>query len=299
VSIASFPFQAALYDPAAGGPAAGFFCGGVIVDATHVITAAHCLAGVGSQHEEVGGEVAVLAGSASLAELAPGSVRDPAAAVSIDPGYNPASNAYDIGVVTLVRALWSGATPRADGSTQIAPLGLEPAAAAEAERAGMASVSGWGDTGAAPAGSPSYPSELHAVSVPLVSPETCAQDYAAIELQITPAMICAGSSKPQADSCFGDSGGPLVVDRDTPARTPEDYVLIGLVDFGAGCAQPGFAGVYTRIADPAVLDYLTSGVGTGAQAVVRPADRKRKRVHRRPSKRRHKPHRRHGHPAHS
>jgi secreted trypsin-like serine protease len=298
VSIASFPFQAALYDPAAGGPAAGFFCGGVIVDATHVVTAAHCLAGVGSQHEGVGGEVAVLAGSASLTALAPGSVRDPAVAVSIDPRYDRASDAYDVGVVTLARALWSGATPQADGSTQIAPLGLEPAAAAEAERAGIASVSGWGDTGAAPASSPSYPSELHAVSVPLVSAEVCAQEYAAIELQITPAMICAGSSKPQADSCFGDSGGPLVVDRDTPARAPEGYVLVGLVDFGAGCAQPGFAGVYTRIADPAVLTYLASGVGAGALPGVRPADRKRKRVHRRPPAHRHGRHRRRGHIVH-
>jgi len=42
------------------------------------------------------------------------------------------------------------------------------------------------------------------------------------------------------------------VDRDHPARPPEDYTLVGLVDFGNGCALPGFAGVYTRIADPAI-----------------------------------------------
>src|SRR6267154_3503818 len=42
VSIADYPFQVALYDPHAGSVAAGFFCGGVIIDATHVATAAHC-----------------------------------------------------------------------------------------------------------------------------------------------------------------------------------------------------------------------------------------------------------------
>ncbi|HEY5260607.1 MAG TPA: trypsin-like serine protease, partial [Solirubrobacteraceae bacterium] len=62
VSIASFPFQVALYETQAGSPAAGFFCGGVIIDATHILTAAHCV--VGSSGNP--GEMAVLAGSSSL-----------------------------------------------------------------------------------------------------------------------------------------------------------------------------------------------------------------------------------------
>ena len=64
---------------------AGFFCGGVIVDATHVITAAHCLAGGGHGRGSVSGEVAVLAGSTRLDRPDAGSVRDPAASVSVDP----------------------------------------------------------------------------------------------------------------------------------------------------------------------------------------------------------------------
>ncbi len=286
VSIANFPFQVALYDPAAGPPAAGFFCGGVIVDATHVITAAHCLAGGGHGRGSVSSEIEVLAGSTRLDQPDPGSVRDPVTAVSVDPGYQPSSNDYDIGVVTLAQPLWSGPTvPSAGGSGTIAPLPIDTAAAEgygepDATPPVMATVSGWGDMSPAPSGGPSYPAALRSVRVPLVSESLCQEQYAPIEQTITPRMICAGSSRPRADSCYGDSGGPLVVDRDSPARPPGDYVLVGLVDFGNGCAQPGFAGVYTRIADPAIAHFLASDVGRRAKVAARRPARKRKRRHR-------------------
>ncbi len=283
-SIAGFPFQVALYDPAVGSPAAGFFCGGVIVDATHVITAAHCLAGGGHGRGRVSREIEVLAGATRLDQTDPGSVRDPVAAVSIDPSYNPVTNDYDIGVITLARPLWSGSTPSLDGAGAIAPLPIDPAAAAgygepEATPPVIATVSGWGDTTSAPSGSPSYPFALRSVGVPLIPEALCREEYATIELTITPRMICAGSSRPRADSCYGDSGGPLVVDRDRPARPPGDYVLVGLVDFGDGCAQPGFAGVYTSIADPAIVHFLASDVGHRAVAARRPGHKRKRHAH--------------------
>jgi secreted trypsin-like serine protease len=283
-SIASFPFQVALYNPAAGSPAAGFFCGGVIVDATHVITAAHCLAGGGHGRGGVSGEVAVLAGSTRLDRPDPGSVRDPAASVLVDPYYNPYTNDYDVGVIVLARPLWSGSTaPSVNGVNAIAPLPVDAAAAASYGEANAtpsepATVSGWGDTSPAPSGPPSYPSALRANTVPLVPEALCGEEYASIEQTITPRMLCAGSARPRADSCYGDSGGPLVVDRDRPARPPEDYVLVGLVDFGNGCAQPGYAGVYTRIADPAIAHFLASDVGHRAKSAVRRPERKRHRA---------------------
>jgi secreted trypsin-like serine protease len=282
--ISRFPFQVALYYPELGRLTTGFFCGGVIVDATHVITAAHCLAGIGHSPARLSREVAVLAGSTSLDRPDPGSVRDPAVAVSMDPHYNPATNDYDIGIVTLARPLWTGTTaPSAGGASTIAPLPIDRVAA---ERYGepnwtpsvIATVSGWGDTSPAP-GAASYPTTLRSARVPLVSEGACQEAYASIELTITPRMICAGSSRPRADSCFGDSGGPLVVDRDNPAHPPGDYVLVGLVDFGDGCALPGFAGVYTRIADPAIAHYLATGIGSRAKAAGHRGRKKKRRRH--------------------
>ena len=283
-SIADFPFQVALYDPQAGSPAAGFFCGGVILDADHVATAAHCLLGGGSGRRlSAPAEIAVLAGSSRLSPTDPGSVRDPVASASYDPRYNPFTSDYDVGVLTLSRRLWNGPAPKLDGVATIAPL---PASAALAEGYGnpneehaiVATTSGWGDTNPAPSEPPSYPLGLRSAHVSLTSEWLCEEAYGAIEQTITPRMICAGEASHRTDSCYGDSGGPLLVDRDTPADPPSDYVLVGLVDFGNGCAQAGYPGVYSRISDPEIAGFLNSaGLSKARLASKRPRRKKRRR----------------------
>jgi secreted trypsin-like serine protease len=264
-SIANFPFQVALYDPRAGSPAAGFFCGGVIIDATHVVTAAHCV--TSAAQAEPSEDVEVLAGSSSLDVPEPASVRDPVAWSTFDSRYNPVSSDYDVALLTLARPLWSSSqAPSINGLDPIAPLRLDPSVASGAANpnrtpAIVALSSGWGDVNPAPGHVASYPTSLRSVHLPLVSDSLCEEQYATIEQPITPRMICAGGGRSRVDTCYGDSGGPLVVDADTPARPPGDYVLAGLVDFGNGCAQPGYAGVYTRISNSQIMGFLTSGVG--------------------------------------
>jgi trypsin len=283
-SIAEFPFQVALYDPRTGSPAAGFFCGGVIIDSVHVLTAAHCIVGDGGP-----GNVAVLAGSTSLEDPTDsGSVEDPVRSSSFDSNYNPVNSNFDMALLTLQRPLWTGPdAPALNGVNTIAPLPLEPEAAAlygnpNLIPAPAAVVSGWGDVNPAPNSPPSYPSALRSVRMRLVSESLCEEQYATIEQAITPSMICAGGGRSHVDSCYGDSGGPLVVDRDSPARPPGDYVLVGLVDFGNGCAQPGYAGVYTRISDSAIMNFLTTGVGHQVGSIATQAKhKKRKKRHRR------------------
>jgi secreted trypsin-like serine protease len=271
-SISEFPFQVALYDPRAGSPAKGFFCGGVILGATRVATAAHCLIGEGGRHSPPA-EIAVLAGSTYLEPTDPGSVRDPVATATVDPAYDAASSDYDVGVLRLARPLWSGSAPALDGRNAIAPLASDASlatlrsAAALVGQPGTApmqgTVSGWGDLNPQPGGAPSYPRRLHKALVPLVPTGLCEEEYATIEQPITPRMLCAGGMQSEGqgrtDSCYGDSGGPLVAAGPGAAGQPAGDVLLGLVDFGNGCAQPGYPGVYVRVADTAVANFLGTG----------------------------------------
>lgn len=99
----------------------------------------------------------------------------------------------------------------------------------------QAFVSGWG---ALYEGGP-FPEQLHAVSVPIVSNERCNIFYNVIGWTITETMICAGYDEGGRDACNMDSGGPLTANGQ----------LVGIVSWGAGCAQPNFPGVYANVAN--------------------------------------------------
>ncbi|MEM7156708.1 MAG: serine protease [Myxococcota bacterium] len=68
---------------------------------------------------------------------------------------------------------------------------------------------------------------------------------------ISERMLCAAG--PSKDSCQGDSGGPLL------ANVGEDNVLLGIVSWGYGCADPQFPGVYTDAAD--YREWITKTTG--------------------------------------
>lgn len=282
VPIASFPFQVALYDPAAESVYEGQYCGGVILDATHVATAAHCVFDATEGHAREVESVAVLAGTAHLnvageAPYPDTVVEDPARWVSFDPAYEPELLENDVAVVTLSEPLYTG-SPAPGGTTPIAPVPLVSAEQAETIAspnlvpAPAVTLSGFGDTRAEDAGPPAsleYPQELHAVEAHLVSEASCAKEYESL-VPITAAMICAGEPEGGRDACYGDSGGPLVVNTAEPADPPADYALVGLTDFAEGCALRGYAGVYVRVSEPAIRAFLTSSPPPAPAAVAAP-----------------------------
>lgn len=281
VTIQQRPFQVALYDPAPNGapvsPYIGQFCGGAVLDATHVVTAGHCVFDARTRQARDVSRVRVLAGTARLrdgAEPEAATARDVAVVqMVVRPGFTLDNLDGDAAVLTLAEPLYAG-TPKIDGTTAIAPIApLAPAqSAASADPQGTATVrvSGWGDRNAQSGssigtvlpGSSDFPRDLQLATTRVFPRTSCATAYAGTGANVNDRVICAGEPQGGVDSCQGDSGGPLTVDV---GGTP---VLAGIVSVGVGCAQPNRPGLYTRVAEPAVHGFLRAAANLPAAPVA-------------------------------
>ncbi|MCP5175388.1 MAG: trypsin-like serine protease, partial [Moraxellaceae bacterium] len=88
-----------------------------------------------------------------------------------------------------------------------------------------------------------YPSKLQKAALKI---EHClAQGSLHNPQQITLSMMCANAIDAQtsSDTCEGDSGSGLIIYNNF-----FEPVLLGITSWGNGCAQQGYAGVYTRLA---------------------------------------------------
>jgi secreted trypsin-like serine protease len=67
-------------------------------------------------------------------------------------------------------------------------------------------------------------------------------------------MICAGFPQGGTDTCQGDSGGPLF------GAGPK---VVGSTSFGEGCARPNKPGVYARVGDTTLREWIRSVAPAG------------------------------------
>ena len=102
-----------------------------------------------------------------------------------------------------------------------------------------------------------YQNQLQEVDVPMRTDDECDQ-YAAGGIDRT-TLVCAGELMGGKDSCQGDSGGPLVV-PDAAGK----LVQVGVVSSGFGCGFPTQYGVYARVADSALYNWIAARVPTQA-----------------------------------
>ena len=188
------------------------FCGGTLVSATKVVTAAHCMVG------ETTGSVRVVGGRTYL-NGTNGTVSR-VSKIWIHPDYTDATNGDDVAVLTLSTSMpYTKASYVTSSQTSLYAAGT------------TARVLGWGTTSA----SGSSSNQLRTATVPIVSNTSCASSYGSDF--VASDMVCAGYTSGGVDTCQGDSGGPLLIGG----------VLAGITSWGEGCAEAGYPGVYTRL----------------------------------------------------
>lgn len=225
-SPGKWPWQVALLNKKIADNHAALFCGGTLIRARFVVTAAHCVDDLTRPVRQM----QVLTGTRSLAR---GGTRRNIKDVTLHPKWNPKAGIdYDIAVIELATAATGIRLPslitRAQARTRAAPGRL-------------AVATGWGDTRNSERLA-SYPTTLRQVSLK-IQPQRDCNDADTYSGQITARSFCAGFDSGGKDTCQGDSGGPLVVrDGDGQYR-----LLAGVTSSGIGCADPEKFGVYTRI----------------------------------------------------
>ncbi|XP_048002199.1 serine protease filzig [Leguminivora glycinivorella] len=199
-------------------------CGGVLITARFVTTAAHCQPGFLASLVAVFGENDI---SLDLEPRKP--VSRNVRRVIVHRQYDAATFENDLALLELESPIKFDA--------HIVPICMPPD---ESDFTGrMATVTGWGRLkygGAVPA-------VLQEVQVPVIENNVCQEMFqtAGHSKKILSSFLCAGYANGQKDSCEGDSGGPLVLQRGDGR-----WQLVGTVSHGIKCAAPYLPGVYMR-----------------------------------------------------
>jgi Trypsin len=247
------------------GPSSAYLCGGSILDASHILTAAHCVTDEAPPYSVAPADaIDVYVGLRSLS--ARGSMPAPAQLLSltqaptVDPDWGP-SSANLRGDAAVLAVSPMTLVPGGVEAIPLAPLGYTPTAGTNLL------LSGWGTTAVrAPcdcANNDTTPNQLQ-VSAHVPASGVCATTYG-VKFDAS-TQICAGSAGNGA--CQGDSGGPLAQKLGGSAT----WSLVGIVSWGYGCAysstQPD---VYTRIGSSAVQAFIAAAIAGTPQAQEVPA----------------------------
>ena len=223
------------------------YCGGSLITPFEVLTAAHCVEFVGDEPGQLPlSDLRVVVGRTVLTSTQGQKRR--VAAISIHPRWDPGTFSFDAAVVHLASPI-----------NGIRPIMLVTPGVDALERPGtLATVTGWGNTIQQPAGpgggGVNFPDRMREAKVPITSRAECRTAYAAAGLDITATMLCAGRTN--LDTCQGDSGGPLFFKSAGPG-----YIQAGITSWGIGCGATGFPGVYTRLSNRGVGNFILSVTG--------------------------------------
>jgi secreted trypsin-like serine protease len=217
----------------------GFLCTGTLIAPDWVLSAGHCGSVTGAA------VASPAAWPAALIDVRLGSSKAgqgqlvPADRVVVSPQYL-ATDGHDISLIHLAR-----------NATQ-APVQVAGASEGALWAPGtLETIVGWGTTSEGG----NTPSTLQEAQVPVTTDAYCAGAYSNFEAAT---MLCAGFEQGGVDTCQGDSGGPLFGKTAAGALK-----VVGSTSFGEGCARPGKPGVYARVADQALREWIRSQAPAG------------------------------------
>jgi trypsin len=221
----------------------GHFCGGSLIAADMILTAAHCQ----------GGSYDIVIGRHSLNSNSGESI--PMRKEIPHPKYNDRTTDADWMLVLLERPTQQKLPFVKLNNDKNSPrVGEE------------ITVMGWGDTTSDDL-TQELADVLMSVDVNAISNSDCDASKGSINGwsdsyngQITNNMLCAADRG--QDSCQGDSGGPLVIQGNSADGS--DDVQVGVVSWGVGCASPDFPGVYARVSE--AYDWIVSEVCSQSSA---------------------------------
>jgi secreted trypsin-like serine protease len=217
-----------------------FLCTGTLISPGYVLTAGHCGSATGAVASPAAWPAALIDVRIGGNTVGTGD-RVPVSSVTVHPSHL-LNSGYDIAILKLSRASTMAPTKVA-GSGETALWAPDT----------MEQIAGWGTTREGG----STPSTLQEASVPITTDAYCAGAYDDFDATT---MVCAGFPQGGVDTCQGDSGGPMF-----GTATGGALRVVGATSYGNGCARAGFPGVYARVGDTTLREWIRSitpdGVG--------------------------------------
>lgn len=235
-SISQFPWQVYIEGGPfeEGGRKFTTSCGGSILDATHILTAAHCVDAEGTTTQRPAKDFLVVSGDSDVNQLSSTVQASAVAGIRTDPYYTVLPDIKDdVAVLTLGTPLVLSAAQDAE-AISLVPAGATPAPGT------TLSISGYGKQEGAESAQPN--GKLYSTTLTAISSDACRNQVGSNSA----VLLCAVSAS--SSTCQGDSGGPLT--EGSPA------VEVGIVDFGTKECPVGQPDVFTNIAAPEVRDFI-------------------------------------------